>query len=146
MLQHSRSTPCMSACFWGLARDSSVSTLLLSWPSRVKWQVLLEGPLASKPQVRWRRESHRMPLLWTPMEFYRGKANCIISQQSLGLIRITALRAGNKVARHRAALPPSIPAISKSTTIFNCREVKRSSQAAWTCQSSNWALLTQQQL
>lgn len=92
----------------------------------------------------WMEESHT--LLWTPMEFYRGKANCIISQTSLGLIRITGLRAGNEVARHRAALPPSIPIISKSTTIFNCREVKRSSQAAWTCQSSNWALLTQKQL
>lgn len=64
------------------------------------------------------------------MEFYRDKANCIISWASLGLIWYNGIRAGNKVARHRAALPSSIPVISKSTIIFNCREVKRSSQAA----------------
>lgn len=78
-----------------------------------------------------------LALLWTPMEFYRDKANCIISWAPLGLLRYNGVRAGNQVARHGAALPSSIPVISKSNIISNCREAKRSSQAARASQSSH---------
>lgn len=46
----------MSACLQVLARDTL--GLNTSPPSRLKWQVLLEGPLAStsRSQVRWRRQ------------------------------------------------------------------------------------------
>lgn len=64
------------------------------------------------------------------MEFYRDKANCILSWASLGLTRYNGIRAGNYVARDGAALPSSIPVISKSTIISNCRKARRSSQAA----------------